>query len=88
MDLTALLVWIIVGAIAGLLADAVVHGIGVGLVGAILIGIVGAIIGGWLFSVLGIGIGLGIIGDIIVAFIGAVILLLIIRALRGGRRTL
>jgi uncharacterized membrane protein YeaQ/YmgE (transglycosylase-associated protein family) len=86
MDATALLVWIIVGAIAGLLADAVVKGIGVGLVGAILIGIVGGLLGGWLFSLLGIGIGMGILGDIIVAFVGAVVLLLIIRALRGGRR--
>ncbi len=85
MDATALLVWIIVGAIAGLLADAVVRGIGVGLVGAILIGIVGGLLGGWLFSLLGIGIGLGILGDIIVAFVGAVILLLIIRAVRGSR---
>jgi uncharacterized membrane protein YeaQ/YmgE (transglycosylase-associated protein family) len=85
MDATALLVWIIVGAIAGLLADAVVKGIGVGLVGAILIGIVGGLLGGWLFSVLGVGLGMGILGDIIVAFVGAVILLLIIRALRGGR---
>jgi uncharacterized membrane protein YeaQ/YmgE (transglycosylase-associated protein family) len=82
MDLTSVLVWIIVGGIAGLLADAVVKGIGVGLLGAILIGIVGAVIGGWLFSALGIGLGGGIIGSIIVAFIGAVILLLIVRAVR------
>jgi uncharacterized membrane protein YeaQ/YmgE (transglycosylase-associated protein family) len=85
MNVTALLIWIIVGAIAGLLADAVVKGIGVGLVGAILIGIVGGLLGGWLFSLLGVGVGLGIIGDIIVSFVGAVILLLIIRAIRGSR---
>ena len=82
MDLTSVLVWIIVGAIGGLLADAVVKGIGVGLLGAILIGIVGAFIGGWLFSALGIGLGGGILGSIVVAFIGAVILLLIVRAVR------
>jgi uncharacterized membrane protein YeaQ/YmgE (transglycosylase-associated protein family) len=82
MTLETLLIWIIVGAIAGLLADSVVRGIGVGLGGAILVGIVGAIIGGWLFSALGIGLGGGIIGTIITAFIGAVILLLIIRAVR------
>lgn len=85
MDATSLLVWIVVGAIAGLLADAVVKGIGVGLVGAILVGIIGALIGGWLFAALGVGVGLGILGDIIVAFVGAVILLLIIRAVRGTR---
>ncbi len=85
MSVTALVIWIIVGAIAGLLAESVVRGFGYGLVGAIIIGILGGLIGGWLFSLLGIGIGLGIIGDIIVAFIGAVILLLIVRAVRGRR---
>jgi uncharacterized membrane protein YeaQ/YmgE (transglycosylase-associated protein family) len=82
MDGTSILIWIVVGLIAGVLADMVVGGIGVGLLGAILIGIVGAFIGGWLFSALGIGVGAGLIGSIIVAFIGAVILLLIIRAFR------
>ncbi len=86
MSLTALLIWIVVGAIAGLLAESVVHGIGYGLIGAILVGIVGGLLGGWLFSLLGISIGLGILGDIIVSFIGAVVLLLILRALRGSRR--
>ena len=85
MTLTALIIWIIVGAIAGLLAEAVVGGTGYGLIGAIIVGIVGGLIGGWLFSLLGIGLGLGILGDIIVAFVGAVILLLILRAIRGRR---
>jgi uncharacterized membrane protein YeaQ/YmgE (transglycosylase-associated protein family) len=82
MTLETLIIWIIIGGIAGLLADAVVHGIGVGLVGAILIGILGAVIGGWLFSALGVGLGAGILGQILVAFVGAVILLLIVRAVR------
>ena len=82
MTLESLVIWIIVGGIAGLLADAVVRGIGVGIVGAILIGILGAVIGGWLFSALGIGVGAGILGTILVAFVGAVILLLIVRAVR------
>jgi uncharacterized membrane protein YeaQ/YmgE (transglycosylase-associated protein family) len=85
MDLTSLIIWIIIGAIAGWLADAVVGGVGVGLIGAIIAGIVGAVIGGWLFSLLGISIGGGIIGSIITAFVGAVILLLILRLIRGGR---
>ena len=45
MSLIQIIVWIVVGAIAGLLADAVVRGIGVGLLGAILVGIVGAFVG-------------------------------------------
>ncbi len=85
MTATALIIWIIVGAIAGLLAESVVRGFGYGLVGAIIVGIIGGLLGGWIFAALGIGIGLGIIGDIIVAFIGAVILLLLVRAVRGRR---
>lgn len=82
MSLDQLVLWIVVGGIAGLLADALVKGINVGLVGTIVVGILGAIIGGWLFAQLGIALGAGIVGDIIVAFVGAVILLLLMRGLR------
>jgi uncharacterized membrane protein YeaQ/YmgE (transglycosylase-associated protein family) len=77
-----IIVWIIVGAIAGWLADLVIKGISLGLLGKILAGIIGAVIGGWLFSLLGISIGSGLVSDIITAFVGAVILLLIVRAVR------
>jgi uncharacterized membrane protein YeaQ/YmgE (transglycosylase-associated protein family) len=82
MTLETLLIWIIVGAVAGLLADAVVGGIGVGLVGAILVGIIGGVIGGWVFDLLNVSTSGGVIWDIIVSFVGAVILLLILRGLR------
>ncbi len=85
MDATTLIIWIIVGLIAGWLASMVVGGIGYGLVGDIIVGIIGAFIGGWLFSALGISTGAGILGSIIVAFIGAVILLLILHAVAGRR---
>ena len=82
MTLETLVIWIIVGAIAGMLADSVVRGIGVGFVGAIVVGIIGAFIGGWLFSALGVTLGAGIVGEIITAFVGAVVLLLLIRGIR------
>jgi uncharacterized membrane protein YeaQ/YmgE (transglycosylase-associated protein family) len=82
MTIEQVVIWIIVGGIAGLLADTVVKGIGVGLVGAVIVGILGAFIGGWLFGTLGISIGEGFISTIITAFIGAVILLLVLRLLR------
>lgn len=84
MDLLTLLV---VGFIAGLLASLVVGGVGYGILGDIVIGIVGAFLGSWLFGALGVRVpfrGLG--GTIFVAFIGAVVLLLILRAVRRGRR--
>ncbi len=77
-----LLVFLIIGAIAGWLAGQVVKGGGFGLLGDIIVGIVGAFIAGWLFPRLGIVLGAGIIGEIISAAIGAIILLLIIRLVR------
>jgi uncharacterized membrane protein YeaQ/YmgE (transglycosylase-associated protein family) len=85
MDFLTLLV---VGFIAGLLASLAVGGVGYGLLGDIVIGIVGAFLGSWLFGVLHIQVPFrGIGGTIFVAFIGAVVLLLILRAVRKGRRT-
>lgn len=82
MTLDMLVVWIVIGGIAGLLADALIKDIRVGLVGAILIGILGAFIGGWLFNLLGLSVGSGFIADVIKAFVGAAVLLIILRALR------
>lgn len=87
MTLEQLVIWIVIGGIAGMLADAVVRGIGLSLVEAILVGIIGAFLGGWLFGVLGIHIGSGIVETIIAAFVGAVILLFLMRSVRRrGRR--
>lgn len=82
MSVETLLIWIIVGAIAGWLAGLVVRGFGFGLVGNIIVGILGAIFGGWLFGELGFAFTTGIINTIITAFIGAVILLLIVRLIK------
>ena len=85
MTLEALLIWIVVGLVAGFLASLVVGG-GYGLIGDIIIGIIGAFVGGWLFRALGTTSpfsGLG--GVIFVAFIGAVVLLFILRLIRGAR---
>lgn len=82
MTIDRLVVWVVIGGIAGVLADALIKGIRVDLIGAIVVGILGAFIGGWLFGVLGIAIGSGFISDVIIAFVGAVVLLLILRSLR------
>jgi uncharacterized membrane protein YeaQ/YmgE (transglycosylase-associated protein family) len=74
MNILAIL---IVGLVAGFLADKVVKN-SFGLIGDILIGIAGSFIGTWLFSTLGISLGTGLVGEIIVAFIGAILLLLVI----------
>lgn len=74
-----LIMWLIIGAIAGWLAGLLVKDGGFGLLVDIIVGIVGAVIGGWLAGILGIHIGGGFISSVIVAVIGAVILLFVIR---------
>ncbi|WP_175926273.1 GlsB/YeaQ/YmgE family stress response membrane protein [Burkholderia cepacia] len=78
MDVHGLIVWLIIGAVAGWLAGVLVKGGGFGLLIDIVVGIVGAVIGGWLAELLGIGFS-GILGSIVIAVIGAVILLFVIR---------
>jgi uncharacterized membrane protein YeaQ/YmgE (transglycosylase-associated protein family) len=82
MSVETLIIWLVVGAIAGWLAGAVVKGGGFGLIGDILVGIVGAFIGGWLAGVLGIHIGTGIVASIVTATAGAIVLLLLVRLIR------
>jgi uncharacterized membrane protein YeaQ/YmgE (transglycosylase-associated protein family) len=82
MDAQSIIIWLIVGAIAGWLAGMVVKGGGFGLIGDIIVGIIGAVIAGWLLPRIGIVIGGGIVAAIINAFIGAVILLIILRLVK------
>ena len=82
VDRQSLLVWLIVGAIAGWLAGLIVKGFGFGLIGNIVVGIVGAVIAGWLLPKIGIAIGTGFVAALINAVIGAVILLVIIGLVR------
>jgi len=84
MGVESLLVFIIIGAIAGWLAGLIVKGYGFGLLGNIVVGIVGALIAGWLFPRLGISLGTGILAAIIYAAIGAVILLVLIRLVKSA----
>jgi uncharacterized membrane protein YeaQ/YmgE (transglycosylase-associated protein family) len=86
MEIAALIVTLLIGAVAGWLAGLLVHGTGFGLGGDILIGIAGAIVAAFLFPRLGLGLTLGggIIGTIVWATLGAVILLLIARLLSGA----
>ena len=82
MPIEVIIIWLVVGAIAGWLAGVIVSGGGFGLIGDIIIGIIGAVVGGWLLPRLGIFIGGGIIGAIINAMIGAIIVLLVVRLVR------
>ena len=84
MTAETLLLWLVVGLVAGWLASAVVGG-GMGLLGDIVVGIVGAFLGGFIFRGLHIGTPFhGLASTIFVAFVGAVVLLLLLRLIRRG----
>ena len=77
MDLTSILIFLALGALAGWLAGLIMKGGGFGLLVNIIVGIVGAVVGGWVFGFFGFE-SVGLIGSIITAVVGAVILLAII----------
>jgi uncharacterized membrane protein YeaQ/YmgE (transglycosylase-associated protein family) len=86
MDVMGWLAWIIVGGIAGALANAVMRS-RLGIVGDVVVGIIGAFIGGLLFSVAGVSGATGFnIWSVFVAFIGSVVLLGIVRVVSGTTR--
>ena len=59
--LVDIIIFLVIGAVAGWLAGLIMKGGGFGLVGDIVVGIIGSVIGGWLFNLLGIAAG-GLIG--------------------------
>ncbi|MEO8897366.1 MAG: GlsB/YeaQ/YmgE family stress response membrane protein [Candidatus Dormibacter sp.] len=83
-----LIVWLIIGFIAGTLAGRVVTGGGFGCLANTVVGLAGALIGGLLLSWLSPNRPVdtfGVIGDIAVSFIGAALLLAILRLLTPRR---
>jgi uncharacterized membrane protein YeaQ/YmgE (transglycosylase-associated protein family) len=84
-----ILSWIVVGLIAGWLAEQIIRRPRLGIIGATILGIVGGLLGGFLAStflkvpdpISGINIT-----TILVAFLGAVVLLVVFRA--ASRRRL
>jgi uncharacterized membrane protein YeaQ/YmgE (transglycosylase-associated protein family) len=82
MEAQGLLIWLVIGAIAGWLAGTLVKGGGFGLVGDIIVGIVGAFVGGFLAGALHISIGSGIVSSILTATVGAVLLILLVRMIK------
>jgi uncharacterized membrane protein YeaQ/YmgE (transglycosylase-associated protein family) len=82
--LTNIIVWIILGAIAGWIASMIMgRNAQMGALANIVVGIVGAIIGGWIMSAFG---GPGVTGfnitSLIVAILGAVVLLFLVGLVR------
>jgi uncharacterized membrane protein YeaQ/YmgE (transglycosylase-associated protein family) len=74
---------LLVGLIAGFLADKVVKN-SFGAIGDMVIGVIGSFLGGWIFSLLNLSVN-SIIGQIFAAFVGAVVLLLVINLITGRK---
>ena len=85
----AIIAWIVLGAIAGFLANMIVGG-REGLIGTIVLGIVGAVVGGWLAGTfLNLKDPTGInVQSIVVSVVGAIIVLFVYRAVARRRRLL
>ena len=82
--LWAWIVWIVIGGIAGAIADQVVQGNKLGILGNIIVGIVGGLLGGFILGLFGISVN-GIFWTFVTAVIGVIVLLLIVHVVTGGR---
>jgi uncharacterized membrane protein YeaQ/YmgE (transglycosylase-associated protein family) len=82
MDPAEIVIWLVIGAIAGWLASQLIRGGGYGLIGDIVVGIIGAVIAGYLLPLAGIHLGAGFVRSVINAFIGACLLLTALRLVR------
>jgi uncharacterized membrane protein YeaQ/YmgE (transglycosylase-associated protein family) len=82
----SLILWIIVGGLAGWLTGLLLRGRGYGCIGNVVVGIIGAVIGGWLFRIANIEALPGLIGSVFTAMIGAVVLITVLGLLTERRR--
>lgn len=79
MSIESILIWVLLGAVAGWLAGTIFKGRGFGLLGNIIVGILGSFVGGWLGGKLGLGAVTGgfSIASVLTAVAGALVLLFV-----------
>jgi uncharacterized membrane protein YeaQ/YmgE (transglycosylase-associated protein family) len=88
LSVDEVIIWILVGLVAGALAGRVALGRDLGLLGDLVAGVLGAFLGGVLAQIFKIHVaiaGSAILSEIVVAFIGAVLLLFVLRLFGFGR---
>lgn len=85
MDLLAIVLFVIIGGLAGFIASKLMRGAGLGVVGNVVVGIVGAFLGYFLFALMGVTFG-GLFGTLFTATVGALLLLAVV-GLFSRRRT-
>jgi uncharacterized membrane protein YeaQ/YmgE (transglycosylase-associated protein family) len=81
VDITALLIFLGIGLVAGWLASLILGG--GGLIRNLIVGVIGAFVGGWLLSAVGISLPIGnaLLSQIITATIGAIVVILVARVI-------
>jgi uncharacterized membrane protein YeaQ/YmgE (transglycosylase-associated protein family) len=80
-----ILMWILVGLLAGWLTGLVMRGGGYGIIRDIVLGLIGAFVGGLIFSTFMPDREYGFWGSVGVAFVGACLLVFIVRLVAPGR---
>lgn len=87
MDPVSLIIWLILGAVAGWLAGMIMKTGSGNVVTNIVVGIIGAFLGGWLANLIGVSSATGgfSIMSVVTAVIGACVLLFVLGLLQKGR---
>jgi uncharacterized membrane protein YeaQ/YmgE (transglycosylase-associated protein family) len=81
----SIVIWILIGLIAGYLTGKLMRGAGYGPIMDIVVGILGALVGGFLMVHLGYAGSGGFLYTVVVAVVGAVILTFLLRLITGRR---
>lgn len=81
MNAQAFLVFLVTGALAGLISGLLTKGSGFGIVGNIIVGIIGAFLGSFLFGLIGIT-AFSFLGRLVFAIVGALIFLYLLRFIK------
>ena len=81
----SILIWILIGLIAGYVTGRIMRGAGFGPIIDIVVGILGAIVGGIVMIYLGYAGSGGFLYTVLVAVIGAILLTLLLRLVTAGR---
>jgi uncharacterized membrane protein YeaQ/YmgE (transglycosylase-associated protein family) len=80
MNTQSLIIWAVIGIVAGFLASVVMGG-GAGVLRYLITGLIGAFVGGFVFQVAGWKLNLGNewLEQVVIAFVGAIIVVIIAR---------
>jgi uncharacterized membrane protein YeaQ/YmgE (transglycosylase-associated protein family) len=76
-----ILLFLLLGALAGWIAGKIMKGSGFGLIGNIVVGVIGAFLGGFLFRLVGLA-SYGFIGSLITAVVGAIVLIWVVNLVK------